>query len=102
MQVIAKVRKNGQITLPAKVRKATGIKEGDLLRVSLIGNTILLKPVALAEEKKAKKRLFELVDRIRVRNKDVPVKEVERIVEEAWRNAKEEELRGGKSGESGA
>ncbi|NJE25905.1 AbrB/MazE/SpoVT family DNA-binding domain-containing protein [Thermococcus sp. MV5] len=40
---ITKVTRNYQITLPAEIRKALGIKEGELLEVEIEGEKIVIK-----------------------------------------------------------
>ncbi|ANF23043.1 AbrB/MazE/SpoVT family DNA-binding domain-containing protein [Thermococcus piezophilus] len=40
---VTKVTRNYQITLPTEVRKALGIKEGELLEVELEGERIVIK-----------------------------------------------------------
>ena len=49
---ITKVTRNYQITIPAEVRKALGIKEGELLEVNLEGDKIVIQRL-----KKRRKRL---------------------------------------------
>jgi AbrB family looped-hinge helix DNA binding protein len=50
---LTKVTRNGQITLPAAVRRAAGIKEGDLVAVSIEGDTITLVPKRLVDKSQA-------------------------------------------------
>ncbi len=40
---LTKVTRNYQITIPAKIRKALGIKEGEYLAVELRGDEIVIK-----------------------------------------------------------
>jgi AbrB family looped-hinge helix DNA binding protein len=40
----AEVRDKGRITIPRKIRKALGIKEGDRVIVEVKGNNIVIKP----------------------------------------------------------
>jgi len=49
---ITKVTRNYQITIPAEVRKALGINEGELLEVNLEGDKIVIQRL-----KKRRKRL---------------------------------------------
>lgn len=41
----AKITSKGQITIPVKVRKALGVKEGDKLAFEEIGTDIVVRPV---------------------------------------------------------
>ena len=47
---LTKVTRNGQITLPASVRRATGIEEGDLVAVTVDRETIILTPKKLVDK----------------------------------------------------
>ncbi len=47
---LAKVTRNGQITLPAAIRRAAGIEEGDLVAVSMEDGTITLVPKRLVDK----------------------------------------------------
>jgi AbrB family looped-hinge helix DNA binding protein len=50
---LTKVTRNGQITLPAAVRRAAGIKEGDLVAVTLDREAIVLTPKRLVDKSQA-------------------------------------------------
>jgi AbrB family looped-hinge helix DNA binding protein len=50
MTVYSKVTRNGQITLPAKVREELGIEEGDLLEISVIDEKAMLIPKKLIDK----------------------------------------------------
>jgi AbrB family looped-hinge helix DNA binding protein len=50
---LPRVTRNGQITLPASVRRAAGIEEGDLMAVTLQGDTITLVPKRLIDKSQA-------------------------------------------------
>ena len=50
---LTKVTRNGQITLPAAVRRAAGIREGDLVAVTIEGDTITLIPKRLVDKSQA-------------------------------------------------
>ena len=51
--VLTKVTRNGQITLPASVRRLINIEEGDYIAVSVEGDTILLTPKRLIDKSQA-------------------------------------------------
>ncbi len=94
---LLQVRRNFQITIPAKLRKTLGIKVGDYIDAELQDEAIVLKPKEIIDrsvakrKEEAKKRFFELVDRIRERNKDVDPKEVEALINEAVTAVRAEE-----------
>jgi antitoxin MazE len=50
---LTKVTRNGQITLPATIRRAAGSEEGDLVAVSLEGDSIVLVPKRLVDKSQA-------------------------------------------------
>ena len=83
-----KILRNGQLTLPAKLRKALDLKEGDLLNAELEKDKIVLKPVTVIEREKIKKRFFQLVEENWKKNKDLELKEVEKIVKEEMEKAR--------------
>jgi len=89
-----KVLRNGQLTLPARFRKILELKQGDLLDAGLEEDKIVLKPVTTVERKrikeKARERFFKLVDKTWKKNKDTEPKEVEKIVNEAVEEVREE------------
>ena len=47
---LTRATRNGQITLPAAIRRAAGIEEGDLVAVTIEGDTITLVPMKLVEK----------------------------------------------------
>lgn len=51
--LLTRVTRNGQITLPAAVRRAAGIEEGDLVAVALEGDAITLLPKRLVDKSQA-------------------------------------------------
>jgi AbrB family looped-hinge helix DNA binding protein len=53
MTVYSKVTRNGQITLPAKVRQELGIEEGDLLEISVVDEKAMLIPKKLIDKSQA-------------------------------------------------
>ena len=75
--------RSGQLTLPAKIRQLLGLKEGAFLEAEVENNRIVLIPKKLVEKDEAKEKLFNVMEKIWERNKDVPVEEVERDVTQA-------------------
>ncbi len=51
--ILTKVTRNGQITLPASVRRMTNLEQGDYIAVSVEGDTILLTPKRLIDKSQA-------------------------------------------------
>jgi len=50
---LVQVREKAQITIPSKIRKALGIKEGDYLEAEVKDNKIVLIPKILVDKAKA-------------------------------------------------
>lgn len=65
-----KVTRNYQITIPAEIRKALGIKEGEYLDVELRGDEIIIRRV------KKKWKTFKL-------GRKISLEELEKLEEEA-------------------
>ncbi|RLF90477.1 AbrB family transcriptional regulator [Thermococci archaeon] len=73
---VTKVTRNYQITIPAEIRRALGIKEGELLEVYLEGDKIIIRRF---ERRRKRLRL----------GKKLPPKEIERIIEEGMKECAE-------------
>ncbi|ASJ00365.1 AbrB/MazE/SpoVT family DNA-binding domain-containing protein [Thermococcus gorgonarius] len=69
---ITKVTRNYQITIPAEIRKALGIKEGEILEVSLEGDKIVIQRL-----KKQRKRLKL--------GRNITPEEIEKSIEEGMK-----------------
>jgi AbrB family looped-hinge helix DNA binding protein len=50
---LMRIRNAAQLTLPADVRKALNVKEGDYLEASVVSGGVLLKPVSVVERDRA-------------------------------------------------
>ena len=50
---LSKVTRHGQVTLPAAVRRALRIEEGDLVEVRISGDDIILSPKKLIDKSQA-------------------------------------------------
>ena len=53
LEAIRKVVRNGQITLPVQIRKALNIKAGDLLRLEVKNNRLIITPVSAVNKGQA-------------------------------------------------
>jgi len=53
MVTYSKVTRNGQITLPAPVRRSLGIEEGDLIEIEVIDEKAVLAPKRLIDKSQA-------------------------------------------------
>ncbi|MEW6487386.1 MAG: AbrB/MazE/SpoVT family DNA-binding domain-containing protein [Thermodesulfobacteriota bacterium] len=50
---LAKVARHGQVTLPASIRRAAHVDEGDYLEVRVSGESIVLTPKKLVDKSQA-------------------------------------------------
>jgi len=72
---LVQVREKAQITLPSKIRKGLGIKQGDYLEAKVEGNKIVLIPKILVDKaetvtlsKKGEEMLDEALNDVRKGN----------------------------------
>lgn len=69
---VTKVTRNYQVTIPAEIRKALGIKEGELLEVKLEGDRIVLQRL------RKKRKTLKL-------GKSMSVEEIEKSIKEGMK-----------------
>ena len=62
---LMRVRRMAQLTLPAEVRRALNVQEGDYLEAEIVKGGVLLKPVAVVERKRAWQRIESVTSRVR-------------------------------------
>jgi AbrB family looped-hinge helix DNA binding protein len=62
---LMRVRRLAQLTLPAEVRRALNVQEGDFLEATIVKEGVLLKPVAVVERERAWQRIAEVKSRVR-------------------------------------
>ena len=62
---IMRVRRLAQLTLPAEVRRALNVQEGDFLEAKIVKDGVLLKPVAMVERKRAWEGILNATSQVR-------------------------------------
>jgi AbrB family looped-hinge helix DNA binding protein len=62
---LTKITRNGQITLPASVREALRVKEGDYLEAEVVEGVVRLKPVTVVDREEADRQLQEILSRVK-------------------------------------
>ena len=67
---LMRVRRLAQLTLPAEVRRALNVQEGDYLEAQIVKEGVLLKPVAVVKRERAWQRIQEVTSRVRDRRPD--------------------------------
>lgn len=50
---LTKVTRNGQVTIPAEMRRKVGIEEGDLVELEVAGDHLILVPKKLIDKSQA-------------------------------------------------
>jgi antitoxin MazE len=53
METLVKVTRNGQITIPAEVRRELGIEEGDYMEVTMKDGVIVISPAQVVDRRQA-------------------------------------------------
>lgn len=79
-----RLRRGGQVTLPAALRHKLKLTAGDYLEAELVDNGVLLKPVSDLEHEKAWDELMQIIDEPKRREPATmtPEEEEEWIAEE--------------------
>jgi len=85
---LVKVIRNGQITLPKKLRESLGIREGDLLEVKPGKSGLIIMPKVVVDREDARERFFGMVDQIRGRTRGADAGEVSQEVDEVIRSVR--------------
>jgi AbrB family looped-hinge helix DNA binding protein len=62
---LVRVRRAAQLTLPAEIRRALDVKDGDYLEAKVVKNGVMLKPVAVTDRDRAWKKIEEITSRVR-------------------------------------
>ncbi|MGO9023891.1 MAG: AbrB/MazE/SpoVT family DNA-binding domain-containing protein [Beijerinckiaceae bacterium] len=62
---LMRVRRLAQLTLPAEVRRALNVQEGDYLEARIVKGGVLLKPVAMVERKRAWEGILHATSQVR-------------------------------------
>jgi len=60
---IVKMLRGGQITLPAEIRKALELAEGDYLEAEVVAGAVVLKSKTLVDREQAWDRLMGIIER---------------------------------------
>jgi AbrB family looped-hinge helix DNA binding protein len=62
---LMRVRRLAQLTLPAEVRRALNVQEGDYLEAKIVKGGVLLKPVAMVERERAWEGILHATSQVR-------------------------------------
>jgi AbrB family looped-hinge helix DNA binding protein len=61
---LMRVRRAAQLTLPAEIRRALNVKEGDFLEAQIVEGGVLLKPVSVVERQRVWERMQDVTARV--------------------------------------
>jgi AbrB family looped-hinge helix DNA binding protein len=61
---LMRVRRAAQLTLPADIRQALNVKEGDYLEASITPEGVLLKPMSVVQRERAWQRIKEITAQV--------------------------------------
>lgn len=59
---VLKLRKSAQLTLPAEIREALKVGEGDYLEAELVDGGVMLRPVSIVRREAAWDDLMRIID----------------------------------------
>ena len=62
---LIKMTRNGQVTLPADVRKALQVQEGDYIAAEARDSGVFLKPISVIDREEADRKLEEIMSRVK-------------------------------------
>ncbi len=62
---LLKVTRNGQVTLPAELRKILKVQEGDYIAAEPRDGGVLLKPISAIDQEEADRQLSEILSRVK-------------------------------------
>ena len=61
---LTKLTRNGQVTLPAETRRKLRLNEGDYLEAEVVGDGVLLRPVAVVDREAAWQQVFDAMNSV--------------------------------------
>ncbi len=96
-KILIKIQKNRQITIPERIRRAFGIKVGDVLEFKATDEGIVLIPQKSINKPKDKNCFFQTVENIREQTKDIAQKEIDQAISGAVKAARKARTKNGKN-----
>jgi AbrB family looped-hinge helix DNA binding protein len=64
---LLRMRRAAQLTLPAEIRRALNLKQGDYLEASIVKGGVLLRPVSVVDRGQAWARIVAAASKVRDR-----------------------------------
>jgi len=88
-----RIQEKGQVTIPRKIRKRLNLKKGDLVVFVETDSGVMVKPAAVIDADDRRAEVQSIVHSIRERFKDYSADEIESLVNDAIRGAREKRAR---------
>ncbi|RLE77584.1 MAG: AbrB family transcriptional regulator [Thermoprotei archaeon] len=76
MSILVRITRKYQVTIPKEIREKLNLKVGDLLKVELEGDKIVLRPIVKHEERSLERMLNLVKEPLNIN--------AVKLVEEAW------------------
>ncbi len=89
MTIGVRVQEKGQITIPTKIRRKLNLRKGDLVIFTETSDGVLIKPAEMLSQAELRKKLAEEIGALRSRFGDMSDEEIETLVTDAIRSARE-------------
>ena len=84
-----RVQEKGQVTIPRSIRKKLNLKPGDLVIFQETEAGVVIKPAAVVAEDDLRKEVAALVHAVREKFQDYSAEQINALVEQAVREARE-------------
>lgn len=94
---LIKLKQKGQLTLPAEIRRALKLGQGDLLEAEVEDGQIVLRPKVLLDRKEAVKHMRSVADQVakRLEEEGLSQEDLQRLIDEEVRAVRNERLAAG-------
>ncbi|MCS6992604.1 MAG: AbrB/MazE/SpoVT family DNA-binding domain-containing protein [Anaerolineales bacterium] len=89
MAIGVRVQEKGQITIPTKIRRKLNLRKGDLVIFTETSEGVLIQPAEILSQAELRKKLAEEIGGLRSRFGQMSDKEIETLVTDAIRGARE-------------
>ncbi len=89
MTIGVRVQEKGQITIPTKIRRKLNLRKGDLVIFTETSEGVLIKPAEMLSQTELRKKLAEEIGGLRSRFSEMSDEEIETLVTDAIRGARE-------------
>jgi len=92
---LVKITRSRQVTIPKELFETLRLSQGDYIEVKLEGETLVLRPKVVVDRERDASRaeLFEIIERVRERNKDVDPELIEKEVAKAVKEVRQQHRR---------